>query len=236
MLLAHLLAITQITPAYVLVILAPFVLLFGLIRLFTWRKRTLDTRAWLDDSIDPESKAQRWHEDADAVMEFVFIVALTGVMVGLAVLLWPTPYSISRMPKNTVIVVNHRLGPFFIGEGKQEVEAVVGTGQLVRARKEDVNGNGSETDLYPVAALRVVYLTHQGKAGVFVVETTSPRYRTKTGIGVGSTAEQVKKLGAHCNTRTECEIQDTDAGIATFFVLDSRGRRVIRVGVGGQFN
>ena len=87
---AHLLAITMTNAAYVLVILAPFVLLFGLIRLFTWRKRTLETRGWLDGSINPESKAQRWHEDADAVMEFVFLIALTAGMIGLALLLWPT--------------------------------------------------------------------------------------------------------------------------------------------------
>lgn len=143
----------------------------------------------------------------------------------------------AHAPNNTLIVINRLVGPFSIGERQAKVEAVAGKGRVVLSRNPtDGEYFGSLMKVYRAVSIRVIYLTRQGKAGLFAVETTSSEYRTKSGIGVGSTVEQVKKIGAYCDSLTSCNIQNTDAGTSTYFVLDKSGARVIRIGVGTQFN
>jgi type IV pilus biogenesis protein CpaD/CtpE len=144
--------------------------------------------------------------------------------------------SSGHAPLTTAIVINKRVGPVSIGEPRPKVEAAIGTGHVVMTRKPDSNGIGTVMVSYPAGSFRVIYLTHEGKAAVFSAETTSSRYRTNSGVGVGSTVADVKKTGAYCDSATNCSIQDTSGGTVTYFVLDSGGARVVRVGVGTQFN
>jgi len=137
-----------------------------------------------------------------------------------------------------LIVINRRLGPFSIGETQAKVEALARPGQVVLSTSPtDGESFGSLIEDYPAVSIRVIYLTGgRGKAGLFAVDTTSPEYRTKSGIGVGSTVQQVKKLGAYCDSLTSCSIQGADGGTSTAFILDKTGARVIRIGIGAQFN
>ena len=130
-------------------------------------------------------------------------------------------------------VTAQRVGPISLGEPRAKVEAVAGKGQFVRAGKRS-QGTGTVLIAYPAVSIRVIYLTRHGKAAAFVVETTSSNYRTKSGIGVGSTVEQVKKIGADC--ASECVLKNASAGTETDFALDNRGMRVIRLSVGPLFN
>jgi hypothetical protein len=66
------------------------------------------------------------------------------------------------------------------------------------------------------------------------MQTTSPDYRTKSGAAVGSTVEQVKKIGADCGSG--CVLKNETAGTETDFDLDADGRRVVRIGIGPLFN
>ena len=61
----------------------------GLVFWFAGLKHMRDTRRWLDGSINPESKQQKWHEDLDAVAGLLFLLAITAVLIALTVLLWP---------------------------------------------------------------------------------------------------------------------------------------------------
>ena len=159
------------------------------------------------------------------VLTAVLVASLTGCGSG------------AHTPNNTLIVINQRIGPFSIGERQAKVEAIAGKGRVVLSRNPTVDEYfGTLIKVYPAVSIRVDYLTGQGKAGLFSVETTSPEYRTKSGIGVGSTVEQVKKVGAYCDSLTSCYIQNTDAGTSTYFGLDKSGGRVVRIGIGTQFN
>lgn len=172
--------------------------------------------------------------------KLALIAALVALAASIAVLVVKLAGrgSSGHTPKDTLIVINRRVGPFSIGEKQEKVEEVAGEGSVVLSRNP-THGEyfGTLIKDYPAVSIRVVYLTGQRKlAGLFAVETTSPEYRTKSGVGVGSTVAQVKKIGAYCDSTTSCEIQDTNAETSTYFVLDESGTRVIRIGVGTQFN
>jgi type IV pilus biogenesis protein CpaD/CtpE len=143
--------------------------------------------------------------------------------------------SSNHAPSSTAIVVNKRIGPVSIGEQRPKVEAAIGAGHVVATHKPDSNGIGTAIVSYPAASFRVVYITHAGKAAVFGAQTTSSRYRTQSGVGVGSAVAQVKKIGASC-AMTSCSIREGNGGAAvTYFILDAGTARVIRVVIGVEF-
>jgi hypothetical protein len=54
-----------------------------------WWRRRLSERAWFDDSINAETKQQKWHEDERAVLYLALIVAYAVVMTAVCVYFWP---------------------------------------------------------------------------------------------------------------------------------------------------
>jgi hypothetical protein len=74
---------------YLLAIFTPLAVLAALAGWRKWWRRTQATRAWLSDSINPESKTQRWHEDLTAVTILVLIVAFGVFCTFLVIVSWP---------------------------------------------------------------------------------------------------------------------------------------------------
>ena len=99
----------------------------------------------------------------------------------------------SSAPKtSTLIVLGRRIGPIYLGESRAKIEAAYGKGKKMPV------GRGRPAPpvftVYPAVSIGVIYY---GKGAVFV-ETTSLRYHTASGIGVGSGIPPVRKLGANC--------------------------------------
>jgi hypothetical protein len=122
--------------------------------------------------------------------------------------------------KSNSIITANGIGPVRLGESREKVEATAGKGRVIMSRKDSLGGTPIVDLLvsYPAVSIRVTYIASKGKAAVFTVETTSPDYRTKSGVGVGSTAAEVEKIGADCGET--CSLKNESAGTETDFVLD----------------
>ena len=129
--------------------------------------------------------------------------------------------------KNTLIDRSRSIGPIAVGETKAKIEAAYGKGQ-----RAFLPGRPHNTPItfYPAVLIGVLY--YEGHA--IYVETTASRYRTKSGMRVGSTAAQLRKSGAECQ-QDQCGV--INGNLATTFFMSSsypsdRATRAIRVVVG----
>ncbi len=101
------------------------------------------------------------------------------------------------------IVVDHSIGAVSILESRASVERDLGHGLTV---KKNASEHWVEVR-YPKAALLVGYASHTRldpvhEQVVFVV-TTSPRYRTASGVGVGSSVAAVRSIrGVTCDANS----------------------------------
>jgi hypothetical protein len=135
-----------------------------------------------------------------------------------------------HVAKNTLIVPGRSIGPISFAESKTKIEAAYGKGQPVTLRQGTAN---PRVVFYPAVSIGVIYAGRQSKARVIILETDAPQYRTKSGVGVGSTVGQLKKIG------TDCRPQDGICGIvgssgskpATTFFLDDQRKRVTRIAI-----
>jgi hypothetical protein len=86
---------------------------------------------------------------------------------------------------------------------------------------------------YPGVSIGVIYGSNsRGKAAAAILETAASQYRTKSGIGVGSTVGQLRKIGADCGlTVDSCQIGISASKPGTTFLLDDHGTRVARVAI-----
>jgi hypothetical protein len=68
---------------------------------------------------------------------------------------------------------------------------------------------------------------------VGILETAASQYRTKSGIGVGSTVGQLRKIGANCSlTPDSCQLGYSVASKpGTTFLLDAQAKHVARVAI-----
>lgn len=78
---------------YLLAIFTPIFLLAALGGWRKWWKHTQQARAWLSGSVNPDSKPQRWHEDATAVISLALIIGLGVFAAILVVVSWTSPAS-----------------------------------------------------------------------------------------------------------------------------------------------
>ena len=135
--------------------------------------------------------------------------------------------SSAHTAQNTLIARSRSIGPIFVGETKATIEAAYGKGQpaALPSRPHD-----TPITFYPAVSIGVLYYENHA----FYVETTAPQYRTKSRMGIGSTAAQLQKNGAECQ-QDQCWL--TNSNLSTTFFMSSsypshRETRAIRVVVG----
>jgi hypothetical protein len=93
------------------------------------------------------------------------------------------------VPRSTLpLVLDHSLGTISLFEPKAKIEARFGEGRPLRMR-------GSRWTYYPRASVAVLYGPSSTGPIAGFLETTSTRYRTDAGLGVGST---LTELHRHC--------------------------------------
>jgi hypothetical protein len=117
-----------------------------------------------------------------------------------------------------------------LGETKAKIEAAYGKGQ-----RAALPGRPHSTPItfYQPVSIGVLYYENHA----IYVETTAPKYRTKSGMRVGSTTAQLKRAGAECfNDGEQCGLINGNLA-TTFFMSPSfpssgTDARVARVVVG----
>ena len=129
---------------------------------------------------------------------------------------------------STLLVLGRRIGPIFFGETKAKIESAYGRGQVVR-----LPPTNAAVVFYPAVSIGVIYVPNsRGKAAAEILETAASQYRTKAGIGVGSTVGQLKKIGADCGlTVGSCQLGVSSSKPGTTFFFGGQRPRVVRVAI-----
>jgi hypothetical protein len=132
------------------------------------------------------------------------------------------------------IVLDRSIGGVSLKEKRADVERMLGPGVVVKTEdQKPPEPPAHEEDVqYARDGLEVVYVSQtaaQRASGlVIAVLTTSSRYRTKEGVGVGSTLADVRAIrGIKCYGAGDCQHGNTHNKPGTGFAF--RGGRVWRV-------
>jgi hypothetical protein len=93
-------------------------------------------------------------------------------------------------------------------------------------------------DFYPRARLYVDYYTYRGRQYALSIITDSPRFKTASGIGVGSSVTQLRRrIDVTCDLVDSYTCQHEPAGTGqalTLFDIDRTTRRVVRISIVGN--
>jgi hypothetical protein len=92
--------------------------------------------------------------------------------------------TLKRMPRG--IGLDHRIGPVKFNESRAEVTKALGSSVPARLA-------GHRLRFYPRAGIYVDYAGSGARQVAAVVLTRSPHYRTRSGIGVGSSLAQLRR-------------------------------------------
>lgn len=137
--------------------------------------------------------------------------------------------------RSGIIMLDHRIGPVSFAEPKPQVTKTLGRGVAAQL-------DGHRLRFYPKVGIYVVYAAGPPKGkrtfAVFIVTRTS-RYKTRSGVGVGSTLRQLhEQVKVRCYGGTSVSPPDTcqheKANINlpfTVFNIDRTTRRVSQVAV-----
>ena len=130
------------------------------------------------------------------------------------------------------LVLDRSIGVVRLKESRARIEQDIGKGRLVSskldrsARPEPLR---EEQVAYEKPNLVVWYLSdrHHTPSAV-VLKTTSSRYRTKSGIGVGASFTQLRKVGVNCHD-TNCQHFQGHNKPGTLFRLTAPRGRVAQI-------
>jgi hypothetical protein len=141
-------------------------------------------------------------------------VGLLGLLALLAAACGGSSGGLSR-----TIVLDRSIGPVRLLESQQNVEHALGKG--VTVLNDQMHGHEVR---YPKLGLELAYPPPGGAkhtAVAFVILTTSSRYRTRDGVGVGSSLDHVKLIkGIECfNSDSDCQHGNVHNKPGTGFAL-----------------
>jgi hypothetical protein len=107
-----------------------------------------------------------------------------------------------RTPTSRVVRAG-QLGPVRLAESRAAVERTLGAGTVV-ARYPRFAGSPPVIFVeYADAELIVRYAGDRGRWTAVEAQTVSPSYRTASGVGVGSAADELEAAGVECSEQIE---------------------------------
>lgn len=148
-----------------------------------------------------------------------------GVGLALALVVLAGP-SVGAAGGRAGIAIDHRIGPVSLNEPRAQITKVLGQGVSVRVE-------GNTFRFYSKVGIYVLYPSGM-QTRAAIVETRSARYRTSSGIGVGSSLRQLRRaLSVECR-RSGRSIQcyhglNGPSKPGTSFLLNGATRRITRI-------
>lgn len=132
--------------------------------------------------------------------------------------------AVAAMPPG--VVIGHRIGAVKVGESRAEVTKALGRGTPVRVE-------GNPFRFYSKAGIYVLYPPNRSlPRRVYVVMTRSARYKTSSGVGVGSSLRQLRRsVHVTCHPSGQSVACYDGARPLTSFLLSKGTKRVTEIGI-----
>lgn len=128
-------------------------------------------------------------------------------------------------PLSDAIALDKSIGAVSLGEPKARVVKRLGEGVAVTLRNH-------RWISYPRAAIAVLYISSGSHRLVFALETRSTRYKTHSGIGVGSRLSGLRKrveVECFAGRDIECQHGYRGGGPGTTFLVNAQTHRIKEV-------